>query len=167
MERFIDVSTKVLAGVGCVALFAMVAIGAVDVVGRYIFDNAVTGAVEISKLLMATIIAFTWAYTQATRGHARVEFIVQRFSLRVQRVLTLLGDVLVLAFFALIGWQLAKTGIEVWHEHRRILLLEIPIAYMYWVVSFAAWVTCVIVVLQLVRGSRWKTPAAHLEEGDT
>jgi TRAP-type C4-dicarboxylate transport system permease small subunit len=165
MERFIDVSTKALAVIGCLALFAMVVVGAIDVIGRYVFNNAVTGAVEISKLLMATVIAFTWAYTQANRGHARVEFIIQRFPRGVQRVLTILGDVLIIAFFALVGYQLAKTGVEAWQEHRRILLLEIPIAIMYWLVSFTAFVTCAVVVLQLVRGSRSETPAAHHEAG--
>jgi len=158
-----DIATKVLAGIACLALFAMVAIGAVDVVGRYAFNNAVTGAVELSKLLMAAVIAFTWAYTQFNRGHARVEFVIQRFPRVVQRIFTTFGDALVTVFFGIIGYQLAVTGAEVLEENRRVLLLDIPIAYMYWLVSFAAFVTCITVILQLVMGSRLEATSSELE----
>ena len=163
LKRLMDISTKALAGIACLALFAMVVIGAVDVIGRYVFNNALTGAVELSKLLMAAVIAFTWAYTQFSRGHARVEFVIQRFPRRVQRVLTMLGDLLVLVFFGIIGYELAVTGADVWDENRRVLLLDIPIAIMYWLVSFAALVTCVIVVLQLVAGSRLDAASTEAE----
>ena len=153
MVKKIDYS-KAMALIASVILFCMMAIGAIDVVGRYLFNSPITGSVEISKLLMAGVVIFAWAYTQASRGHASVTFIIQRFSPHLNLLLSLLGDFLSLIFFALIVWQAALTGIKMWQGHRMIMIINFPSAVMYFLISLGAFATCLVLIMQIASGFR-------------
>lgn len=153
MVRTIDYP-KAMAIIASVILFCMMTIGAIDVIGRYLFNSPITGSVEISKLLMAGVVIFSWAYTQASRGHASVTFIIQRFSPRINRFLNLLGDFLSLIFFALIVWQAALTGIKMWQGHRLIMIINFPSAVMYFLISLGAFATCLVLIMQIASGFR-------------
>lgn len=92
-------------------LFVLMALGAADVVGRYVFNRPILGTMEISEVLLAGVLFFGWAYTQATRGHIRVNLLLPRFSPRVQAMTDTINSILGLVLFSLIGWQAAQIAI--------------------------------------------------------
>lgn len=148
-EKGVYKMETIFAYIGAAMLFIMMMLGAIDVIGRYLFNSSISGTIEINKNLMAGVVAFSWALTQAKRAHAKVEFIVECLSSRMRVVTGFIGDVLSLIFFGLITWQSYKAGILAWQEQRYFQIIDFPVALMYFTISFGALVTCLLVFFQL------------------
>ena len=149
IEQDINKTGKIFAYAGAVILFIMMIIGSIDVIGRYLFNSSISGAMEINKNLMAGVVIFSWVYTQANRAHARVGFIVESFSQSIRIITIMIGDALSFLFFSLIAWQSFTTGILTWKEHRYIQIINFPVAVMYFAISLGAFVTCLLIIFQL------------------
>jgi TRAP-type C4-dicarboxylate transport system permease small subunit len=148
-EKGVNKMEAILAYMGAAMLFIMMLLGAIDVIGRYLFNSSISGTIEINKNLMAGVVVFSWALTQAKRAHASVEFIVECLSSRMRAVSGLIGDVLSLIFFGLVTWQSYEAGILAWQEQRYFQLIDLPVAVMYFTIAFGALVTCLLIFFQL------------------
>ena len=137
IEEGVNKTGKMFSYIGAVILFIMMIIGAIDVIGRYLFNSSMSGAI------------FSWVYTQANRAHARVGFIVDSFSRSIRMITIIIGDTLSLFFFCLIAWQSFATGILTWQEHRYLQIIDFPVAVMYFAISMGASVTCLLIIFQL------------------
>jgi TRAP-type transport system small permease protein len=106
-EEGITSASKIMVYVSAVALFGMMMVTVADVVGRYVFSKPIKGAFELVGFLM--VFAGTWgiAYCQIKKGHIRVDFILQRFSKRVQAILTSVAYFMGLIIFSVLAWRLA------------------------------------------------------------
>jgi TRAP-type C4-dicarboxylate transport system permease small subunit len=83
LTRWID------AGLGLAAallLFAMMALTFVDVVGRYLFNRSVTGAFEITEIMMAMLIFAGLPLVVRRREHVTVDLVDHFVRPRAQRV---------------------------------------------------------------------------------
>ena len=63
---------KFLGMISVFALGALMFLGAIDVIGRYVFNYPIMGALEISQILLAALVFFGLAYTQMGRKHITV-----------------------------------------------------------------------------------------------
>ena len=149
IDEGVNKTGTIFAYIGAAMLFIMMIIGAMDVIGRYLFNSSISGTIEINKNLMAGVVAFSWAYTQANRAHARVDFIVERFSFRSRAIAYIIGDILSLLFFGLITWQSCEAGILTWREQRYFQIINFPIAILYFMISLGAFVACLLMIFQL------------------
>ncbi|MCP5265643.1 MAG: TRAP transporter small permease [Burkholderiaceae bacterium] len=92
--------------ISALALFALMAMGFVDVVGRDLFDSPVPGMVEVTELLMALMIFAVLPSISRRRDHVVIDLLdafVPRWLVPVQRVF---GELLGAITFAVIAWQL-------------------------------------------------------------
>jgi TRAP-type C4-dicarboxylate transport system permease small subunit len=74
----------------------------------------IRGTFELMGYLGAVVTAFAVGYTEINHGHIAVDILVLRFSRRWQRVLNGINGVLCTAFFAIVGWQVAKYATNLW-----------------------------------------------------
>lgn len=108
LTRWID------AGLGLAAallLFAMMALTFVDVVGRYLFNRSVTGAFEITEIMMAMLIFAGLPLVVRRREHVSVDLIdhfVPRRTQRVHRVLIELVSSALMFGLAHLMWHKAQ-----------------------------------------------------------
>ena len=65
-----------LAYAGSYVLFGMMLLTIFDVIGRYIFNEPITGAYEITEAMMVTLVFFFIGYAQATKSHVAVDLVV-------------------------------------------------------------------------------------------
>ncbi len=76
-----------------------------NVLARYVFSAPILGSVEYAR------IAFVWAtfigaaMAVRRRSHIRLEFLAERLPLRVQRLLSVLLWLLIIAFLAFVAYQ--------------------------------------------------------------
>ena len=131
-------------------LLVLMLLGAGDVIGRYLFNRPIMGTLEISEILLAGIVFFGWAYSQAVRGHVRVELFFERFSPRAQAVLDSTALLLMLAFVSLVAWQSALLAIERWEAGRVMQSLNIPMAPFLLFVPLGAFFLCLELILQII-----------------
>src|SRR4030066_331803 len=90
LEKSIGIVCNILRYVGVGMLFVLMMLGAADVVGRYLFNSPIQGTMEVSELLLAGIVFFGWAYTQAARGHITVDLFFSRIPSRGQAILKII-----------------------------------------------------------------------------
>jgi TRAP-type mannitol/chloroaromatic compound transport system permease small subunit len=90
---------------GSIGLMLSMFICVADVVGTNFFDWPVPGTLEITESTMVLIVFGALAYTQARRGHIRVEILHGFMSARIKSLMDAITHFLALVFFALLGWH--------------------------------------------------------------
>jgi TRAP-type C4-dicarboxylate transport system permease small subunit len=65
-----------LAKAGGYVLLCMMVLTICDVIGRYFFNSPVTGAYEITEVMMITVVFLFIGYTQAQKGHISIDFVI-------------------------------------------------------------------------------------------
>jgi TRAP-type C4-dicarboxylate transport system permease small subunit len=94
MRRFVQVIETVndfLSGqVQGILLFLLMCLVLVDVATRYLLQNPLSIAEEYGAYMLVAITCLGLAYTWKEKTHVRIEVLVDRLSLRAQRVLRLI-----------------------------------------------------------------------------
>ncbi len=139
----------------CACLFMLLMfLGAGDVIGRYFFSRPITGAYEISSILMGAIVFLGWAHTQRQGGHVAVDLFYRKFPPRAQRVAAVFSDLLVFLLFAFItyrSWELAVSHTAAGRTFQTIDLVSGPFHFL---VPVGAALMCVEILLGLVSTGR-------------
>lgn len=136
--------------VGALMLLAMMVIGAWDVIGRYLFNRPLTGALEISSMLMGGMVFLGWAYTLAQKAHTTVDIFFLLYPPRVQAVLSFFMMFLTLVLFALIAWQSISVAMGDWSGGKLVKVILIPIAPFKLLVSLGAIFLCLESIIQML-----------------
>jgi len=86
-------------------LSIMMLLTATDVIGRYVFNRPITGALEITEFMMAVMISFGIGYCAILGGHVSVDLVVKHFPRKTQAIIESITSCAALIFFILITWQ--------------------------------------------------------------
>ena len=146
--RIVEKVSNIIAGI---MLLSMMFLGAADVIGRYIFNRPITGAMETSQLLMGGMVFLAWAYTLSKRGHVTVDIIFVLYPKRVQAILYFVMMIIALVLFALIFWQSATVAISDWQAGKLVRIILIPIAPFKALVSLGALLLCLECIIQIIQ----------------
>jgi TRAP-type C4-dicarboxylate transport system permease small subunit len=92
----------VAAGIG---LFAMMLVGALDIITGKLLGSPVPGAFEATESLLAASALLPLAHNRVTRAQIRVGFVTARLPARLQAALRILADILGTVLFTLLAWQ--------------------------------------------------------------
>lgn len=101
-ERLYRAYGRLLRGFGLIseiATFVMMLLVVANVLGRYLFNMPLTGALEFTESLLVLIIFLSIGLTQYDGGHIRVSLITGRLPKAWQRVLTVIAMLSGGAFF--------------------------------------------------------------------
>ena len=96
--------------IGFGAIFLMVAITCVDVVGAKLFRTPVFGTLDVMMLAQLIAISFAVSMALILGRHIQVEFFMALIPKRVQAVIDCIIHFLGLALFILIVWRLFLYG---------------------------------------------------------
>jgi TRAP-type mannitol/chloroaromatic compound transport system permease small subunit len=150
-SRIIRTVEKILNTIAGLMLLAMMFLGASDVIGRYIFNRPITGAMETSQLLMGGMVFLAWAYTLSKRAHVTVDIIFVLYPKRVQAILYIFMMIITLILFSFIFWQSASTAISDWQAGKLVRIILIPIAPFKALVSLGALLLCFECMIQIIQ----------------
>ena len=132
-------------------LFTLIAIMAVlvfaNVVGRFLFDAAITWADEVARFLFVWL-TFLGATVGLARGvHIGMDIVVQMVGDRIRRLFAIVSCVLILVFLALWGFY----GVQLVIENVDYLApaTEVSMGYVYAVGPLAAFLMAVLTLLHL------------------
>jgi TRAP-type C4-dicarboxylate transport system permease small subunit len=131
MEKF-NKFNEMLSGwaewIGFGAVFLMVVITCVDVLGAKLFLTPVFGSLDI--MMMAQLIAVSFAGSMALllNRHVQVEFFMVIFPKRFQALVSCLIQLLCLAFFVVIVWRLFTHGLHLQAGGEETATARIPMA---------------------------------------
>jgi TRAP-type C4-dicarboxylate transport system permease small subunit len=109
IEDFIDMIFRPLSmaywKAGGWALAGMMAITAVDVFLRSLFNQPIKGTVDITECLMPVLTTSGLAYVTITKTHINADVLIRRLSQRIQLVFNIITDILSFLFCLLVSWQ--------------------------------------------------------------
>lgn len=104
LERFTQRLSAPGIAVAGWAVLAMMVIAAADVVGT-VFNNPITGALELVQALMVVVIFLALPYAEDGNQQIRVDLVYNMLPPRMQKVCSVIGLTLSLVFFAAMAWQ--------------------------------------------------------------
>jgi TRAP-type C4-dicarboxylate transport system permease small subunit len=149
--------------VGVAMLLAMMFLGAADVIGRYLFNHPIQGAMEGSQLLMAGVALLCWGYTQASKSHISIDLFIMRYPARLQAIMGIAGLFLTIVVFGLITWQSLLLALEAYRQHRMLENIPLPLFPFKLMVPVGAFILCIESTIQLIqRLYETKTSEAQL-----
>ena len=150
IEKGIHYIGNIFTGIGEVLLVALMFLGAGDVIGRYVFNKPITGTMEISEVMMAGMVFLSWAYTQRTGGHVRVQLVISRYSARARAIARFVTLLLAFFVFDAVIWQSSIIAMKCLQEHRILRIVEIPVGPFYCLVPVGAFFLCLEFIIQMI-----------------
>ncbi len=92
------------------AIFFMVILTCVDVIGAKLFRSPVFGSLDVMMLAQVIVVSFACGMALIRNRHVQVEFFVILLPRRIQSAIDCLIQLLCLGFFVLIVWRLFMHG---------------------------------------------------------
>lgn len=143
--RAVKVLSTVLvvpAGVACLVLMLHVI---ADVGGRTLFNEPITGTLEISSnWWMVTIVFLGFGYTQLRREHVRATVITEMLPQRWERVADIAAIALLGVFAVAMGYNGWNAAVDSFEIREASSVFRLPI----WPVAFLVPIGCLSLVLQ-------------------
>jgi TRAP-type transport system small permease protein len=134
--------------IGAAALILLVIVTFLNVTCRYLFKTPLTGAVEVSSLLLVVTAFFAVAYTEVRKQHVTFDEVVAILPRRIKAV-TISVMYFLVAFYALItSWQETVLALSYLTPIVRVTdVLKIPIAPAMFVISIGAFLWAIELLL--------------------
>lgn len=142
--------TRYLNIVGLVFLALMMFLTAADVIGRYVFNKPLTGALELTEFMMAVVVAFGLSYTQVKKGHVSVDVVTSKLPQRAKAVINSITCLLFLCLFALISWRLILYAGNLGAEGYTSSALKIPMSPFVYLVALGSTILCLVLITDLL-----------------
>jgi TRAP-type C4-dicarboxylate transport system permease small subunit len=104
---------KLLLFLGGIAVILLMSLATINVVLR-ILHIPYSGTYEIVSFLGAIVIAFALGYSQKRKDHIVVDILTERFSKKVNRILSIISCGITMVFFSVVSWQIFIFGVKIW-----------------------------------------------------
>ncbi|MCQ6274156.1 TRAP transporter large permease subunit [Bacillus sp. V3B] len=106
LEKGTKVFNNVLHKISSVILFLLMFLTTADVVGRYFFNNPITGTYELTGLALALMIFFSLGSGQLAKDHIEIDFLTNMMPKKVQDGLYGISSFVLFILMSLTTWQL-------------------------------------------------------------
>jgi len=115
MERGLLPFTTILGNIGAGIIGMMMLLTVADVTGRYVFNQPIFGAHEISEFMLVIVVFFTMAHCELLRSHVTIGLVVSRLRQRTQDSIDSIMYVFFLTASCWLTWQLCLYAKAEWH----------------------------------------------------
>jgi len=140
---------------------ALMLITCVDVFGRYLFNNPLTGSTELTEIAVGIVIFSVFPIVSWRNDHVVVDILDHFFSRRVHMIRTIVINLLISVSLLFLGQRIYVLGERSLSYEEVTEYLEIPLG---WMMIFIAVMCCVtalaVVTLGVVRAiAEFREPA--------
>ena len=97
--------SSILGYFGAIALFGMMLLTTIDVVGRYLFNAPLMGAFELTEYLVLILIFSFLCNAQSHKDHVSVDLLFNKFPRKFRKIINICNHVACLVLMALIAWM--------------------------------------------------------------
>lgn len=149
--RFVEVALRTFQILGMAIVVALMLLTVAHVVGRYVFDFPMLGVVEISGLMVITLVFFAAPYDFFIDRHIAVDVIVRRLPPALRLAVNCFTYLVTLVVVTLAMVWTVKKGEQLSASGSVTDMLRIPIYPFYYVVAFGWLISVVGIAARLVR----------------
>ena len=133
----------------------------IDVFGRYLFNNPLTGSTEMTEIAVGIVIFSVLPIISWRNDHVVVDILDHFFSRRVHMIRTIVVNLLISVALAFLGQRIYVLGQRSLSYGEVTEYLAIPLGWMMFFIAVMCWVTAAAVVtLGIVRAiAEYREPA--------
>lgn len=143
-------------------LFCLVLITCVDVVGRYFLSRPLTGAFELTEVLLAALVFLALPLTTERKEHIEVDMVTMLVPAKANAYLSAFAGLFSAALLATFSWRLASHAMEAAHSGAMTNALSIPYAPFGFLASLSCLVSAFIAFLRGI----FPSDMAQIEKSD-
>lgn len=163
IERYCDASLGFVAGA---ALFAMMILTFVDVVGRYAFSSPLRGGMELIEVLLVLTIFAGLPLTAQHQEHIEIDVLAERFPGWLWSALGRVGNLAFTAGLAFAAQLLVQRAHQLQHDGEATVMLQIPLTAVAWLMAVLTLVSALLhlwraLVPRPAADTGGPAPAAH------
>ncbi|MBP2075856.1 TRAP transporter small permease [Oceanobacillus polygoni] len=116
-----------------VALVIMMLLTTSDAVSRYIFNQSIVGAYEITEMyVMVALVFLSMSFVKKVDGHIRLDILFEKFPIKVQHFLDAFYSLLAAAMFFFIGLRGLNMTLEaIQYQYVAAGLINLPLWLSY------------------------------------
>ena len=135
---------QALGVVASVVLFGMMALTAVDVVGRYVLNRPVPGAFEITEMMLAALIYCGLPLVSQRREHIVIDTFDHFMSRGVKRGLDMVAEIVCSAALFGLAWLVFRRAARVLEYGDITTVLKLPLAPVAYLMAAMLLATAII-----------------------
>ncbi|RVT81672.1 TRAP transporter small permease [Rhodobacteraceae bacterium CCMM004] len=150
-DRGLDVGQVLQSTLGVGAallLFSLILVTCVDVVGRYFFSAPLSGAFEITEILLAALVFAALPLTTERKEHIEVDLLNVVLGDKVRQVLSAFAGLFSAALLATLAWRLASHAVHAAADGATTNALGIPLAPFGYLAAFSCLVSAFIAFMR-------------------
>jgi TRAP-type transport system small permease protein len=149
-ERFVEITCRILMYVCAGLLLAMLFLSTTDILGRYLFNRPITGALEVLEILLPAMVLLSLAYTQKEKAHVTVDIVFSHLPRRSRAVLGLLTTFWAFVLFAVIVWR-GIMQVLLYHQTRMVITnISVPVFLPRMLVPIGAFAVCLVLAVDFI-----------------
>ena len=118
-------------------ILGLTGLTAADVILRYWFNAPVSGAFELTEIMLAALIFAALPLTTDRDEHVTVDLVDALVPARGQRVLRVIGDVVSGLALGVFAWRLGLQALRLMAEGTQTFSLSLPMHPLAWFAAFA------------------------------
>ena len=150
LEKISGMLNKLLTLLGGIFLVGMIVLTCANILSRLVWVP-ITGTFEMMGFFGAIVTAFALGYTQIKRGHIAVDVLVNSFSDKTKKVLSIINNTICCLFFLLAAWQIAvkaTTLMKTGEVTETLQVIYYPLTYA---VAFGCLVLSLTLITEIIR----------------
>jgi TRAP-type C4-dicarboxylate transport system permease small subunit len=145
---------RVLNGIGLLSLVVLALVTVTDVIGRYLFNRPLLGALELSELLMVFLAFACFAYTELHNGHVEIDMLVNRFSPRGRALCEGFAALLSTGLWGAIAWRTALQAKKVYAMGETTSNLLLPVSPFIWTAAVGSAAFALVLLVRMLKALR-------------
>lgn len=158
-----DLAVKIPEILSVAVLLVLILFLVISVVSRYAMNLGLTWSDELARVLFAWLVLVGFALAVRHRANVGVDWFIAGLSPRTRRVVTVLQDLIILAFSVVFTWEAWVTvGFSLM---QRLTALDITIAWLYGSALAAGVLMVIYGIANLIGSIRGRSPVASLGHG--
>lgn len=151
--------TRISGVVSMLGLLLIAALTVLDVALRWAFGSPIEGQADITEVVLPVIVATAFVSSVWGRPQIGIRFVGTLIGVTGRRILDIISDLSIAAFFAVIAYQFWRYAGELADESRQTMDVGIPL-YPFWYI-----VACVVSLTALIQTLNalvlWQSPRTY------
>ena len=150
IEKISELLNKLLTFLGGVFLVGMIVLTCANILSRLLWVPII-GTFEMMGFFGAIVTAFALGYTQVKRGHIAVDVLVNTFSDKVKKTLSIINNAICCLFFLIAAWQISIKANTLMHTGEVTETLQVIYYPFTYAVAFGCLVLSVTLMTEIIR----------------
>jgi len=149
-EKTVVFFAEKLNWVSAAAIVVMMLLTVLDVLLRFL-RLTIPGTYEVVGLLGTVVVSFSLAYTSVEKGHIAVEFLVRRFSPKIQALIIAINAFFAMILFAVVSWQSIVYAVDLMQTGEVSQTLQMPVYPFAFGVAAGCGFLCPVLMIEFLK----------------